>query len=243
MDNDKKIIPFTSGSKRKDENPEEYVDEAMNLIKEELAEKMAKKLPSASPRRKKSGVVQTATGNGNTQVAGDYNQHIHGEPQIKLIVPPPDDTIGGDSMLRDRIQTLFDELRMRRKERFGNTGFSVATSHFKKYFKIPPKKNWNCIWLWKKSRADEIIQYLDGKLKNTIQGRIEGAAARPGYRHTRGQLFARERKILDELDLTSDSPKVRDWMQDYFGVTSRRDMTDDQLANWVAFLDEIAAKL
>lgn len=146
-------------------------------------------------------------------------------------------------MLRDRIQSLIDELGMRRKERLGDKAFAVMMSNFKKDFKIPKNKKWTCIWLWKKSRAQDIIQYFEEKLENTIQGRIEKAAAKPGYQHKRGQLFGFISKRLEELGWDPHSEKVRSRMKEYFGVTSRKDMNNEQLANWLAYLENKVDKI
>lgn len=242
MADDKKIIKMVRPPKKADDIQNECLNEVFDIMKDHIKEEPKTKKASPSTRRKKLAVVQTATGNGNTQVAGNFTQNIYGKSEVKVTVSPPDDTIGGNALLRDRVQTLIDELGMRRKERFGDKAFVVMLNNFKRDFKISKNKRWTCIWLWPQNRADEIIQYFEEKLGNTIRGRVETAAARPGYRHTRRQLFAKERKILDELGLSSDDQVLRNCMKRLFGVISRRDMSDEQLANWVAFLDQEAEK-
>ncbi len=245
MADDKKIIKMVRPPKKVDEIREEYLNEAIDMMKDHIKDEQKTKKASPSARRKKPAVVQTATGNGNTQVAGDLIHNHYQSPPKNPPKPapaaPPDGTIGGNGLLRHRIQTLMNTLGDRRKERFGKNGFAAMYRNFKKDFKIK-NNEWTCIWLWPEKRADEIIQYFEEKLGNTIQGRIETAAARPDYRHTRRQLFAKERKILDELGLSSDDQVLRDCMNRFFGVTSRRDMSDEQLANWVSFLDQEAEK-
>jgi len=230
------------GEKEECKSVDGYLNEAIGIIKDAIPKEKERKIRKGKQAKTKETLSQTINGDGNTQIGGNFTQNIYASSGKKVTVAPPSDTIGSDSMLKDRIKTLMDELGMRRKERFGDDAFKVMYARFKKDFKIPSKKAWTCIWLWKKSRADEIIQYFEEKLGNTIQGRIEGAANRPGYRHSRKHLFAKERKIIDELGLKSDDPVIRDCMKKYFGVVSRRDLGDEQLANWVAFLEQEAEK-
>lgn len=200
-----------------------------------------------TPKRKRSpapkkAVGMSIVGDGNVQVGGNVTQNFYGDKKENITVAPPVGSIGADALLRDRIETLIGELGMRRKERLGNNAFAAMMNNFKRDFKIQKNKKWTCIWLWPESRAEEIVQYFQEKLGNTIKGRQEKAALKPGYRHSRRQLFAKERKVLDELDLDSDNPILRGCMMRYFGVSSRRDMTDEQLASWVAYLDQEAEK-
>lgn len=197
---------------------------------------------SKRPAMPKQNASMSIVGDGNIQIGGNVTQNFYRSSSKQSVVSPPDGTIGANAFLRDRIQSLIDELGMRRKDRVGSSAFAVMLKRFKLDFKIPKTKKWTCIWLWPESRAEEIVQYFEDKLGNTIKGRQEKAASRPGYRHSRRQLFAKERKVLDELGLDSDNPIIRDCMKRYFGVLSRRDMTDEQLASWVAYLDQEAEK-
>jgi hypothetical protein len=225
---------------------EEKIKKIKAIIKD--AVKSSDADPKAAPPRKsaaraKKTPTMSIVGDGNIQAGGNITQNFYSSSKKAGVVAPPVGTIGANALLRDRIQTLIDELGMRRKERVGDNAFSVMLKNFKLYFKIPKTKKWTCIWLWPESRAEEIIQYFDEKLGNTIKGRQERAASKPGYRQSRRQLFAQERKILDELGLDSDNPILRNCMKLYFGVSSRRDMTDEQLANWVAYLDQESERL
>lgn len=200
-----------------------------------------------TPKRKRSSapkktVGMSIVGNGNIQVGGNVTHNFYGDKKENITVTPPVGSIGADALLRDRIETLIGELGMRRKERLGNNAFAVMMNNFKRDFKIQKNKKWTCIWLWPESRAEEIVRYFQDKLGNTIKGRLEKAASKPGYQHSRRQLFAKERKILDDLGLDSDNHVIRDCMMRYFGVSSRREMTDEQLASWVAYLDQEAEK-
>lgn len=128
-----------------------------------------------APKRKrpstpKKAVEMSIVGNGNIQVGGNITQNVYKTKKENITILPPDGTIGANALLRDRIQTLIDDLGMRRKERVGTNAFAVLLSKFKTYFKIPKEKKWTCIWLWPESRAESIILYLEEKLGNTIKG-------------------------------------------------------------------------
>jgi hypothetical protein len=157
---------------------------------------------------------------------------VTGSP--KLEVPPPPTSIGADSALRLRIDGLLNEIRENRSKYHGaNTRWGAINGELAKAFGLPPR-NWKQIYLLDVCRAEEVIAWLEEKRDNTIQGRIKKAASRPGYRHSRGHLFGQEKEYLEKLEWDDATARERRGL--VTGKTSRADMSDDELRNWVAYL-------
>lgn len=173
------------------------------------------------------GVLQIASGNKNIQVAGDF--HMYEKSSIIKVLPSPE-SIGSDTLLKERIQTLFNKIGEEREKRFGKQAYSVLYKKFKSDFKI--KNNpWTIIWTWPKSCAEEIISYLENKYSNTKQGRIEKAASRSNYIHTRPQLYKKETELLSQIGLKTSSPEVKSLLKQYFGVNSHTELK--HLQHWL----------
>lgn len=182
-------------------------------------------------------ISQSAIGNGIVQAGRDISGNVNitiksTTKRPKVSVQPPAGSIGGDADLVARITGLFNELGLRREERFGKSAYPVMYSEFKKFFGIPKNQKYNAYLLWPIGRRNEVIEYLEDKLSNTIKGRIQNAAKRKGHS---------ARHLLGE---TSRLHKMLGWAEhDYrahihylFGVTSRADLDQSQLANYVEYL-------
>ncbi|MFQ5852960.1 MAG: hypothetical protein ACE5JU_20560 [Candidatus Binatia bacterium] len=206
------------------------------------------KLPSTSKTRQKtklpkrenpSSVVMNISGHGNVQVGGDYITTI--QPPDKKILPPPD-SIGADPLLKQRITTLFNQIGEQREKRFGGSAYRVMYSNFKNDFGIKNNK-WTIIWTWPKECAPAIVNYLEEKYGNTIQGRIKKAASRRDYIHSRPHLYKREKELLEHLGLSSKSPEFRQLLKEYFGVDSHVDLS--HLGHWqlVCYLESVVKKM
>lgn len=228
---------------------EEKKNNVLQLFKDNAKPKTPR-LKSTTPVQKIEGdnnvqqaasrqVNQSIKGNGNIQTAGTVNLTIHqARPKtVKVVNAPPPGSIGAAGLLKEGIAEAFGKLGQEREKRVGKTAYSVMYSTFKKDFQIPKELPWTTIWNWPESRAAEIAAYLEEKHSQTIGGKIERAAKRPGYQHTRGHLFKREKELLAHLELTPDSPEVRAEMRRYFGTDSHKDMDARQHANWVAHLE------
>ncbi|MCI5220911.1 MAG: hypothetical protein D3914_17370 [Candidatus Electrothrix sp. LOE2] len=114
--------------------------------------------------------------------------------------------------------------------------------NFKKDFGIKEGK-WTQIWEWPEGCAKDIIQYLDEKYSNTIAGRIEKAAKRSGYSHTRPYLYKKEREFLSQLDIEVESNFVKESLKKYFGSSSHKDLTSLQHWQWVCYLEKEVEKI
>jgi len=178
-------------------------------------------------------------GNGNVQVGGDFI--VTTKQPEKKILPPPD-SIGADPLLKQRITTLFNKIGDERKKRFRDSAFPAMYRNFKKDFKIKNNK-WTIIWTWPKECTPAIIDYLENKYSNTIQGRKERAARKPGYIQARPHLYKREKEILEQLGYTMDSPEIRELLQTYFGVSSHTKLA--HLEHWqlVFYLEGLVKKM
>lgn len=212
----------------------------MSDRKEDLTGKVIKLFgDNAKPKREgaKRSIKQAATGNGNIQVAGDVvNVTLAARRKVVVKREYVSGTIGANPTLKDRIESMINELGLRRERRVGSNAYAVVGSTLKKDFGIPKNTKWTSIWDWHESRAAELIEYLEAKLGNTIEGRIENAAKRPGYKLTRGQLFRVEKQYCDLLGCAPDSVEVKELRKQMFGTTSRKDLNDNQFRNWVEHL-------
>ncbi len=194
-----------------------------------------------SPKSKKSsletknseGINQTIKGNNNIQVGGDYI--VNPRTQQKIILPPPD-SIGSDSLLKQNIQMLFNKIGEAREKRFGKSAYAVLAKKFRDDFGIKNNK-WTIIWTWPKQCAPSIQNYLNEKYNNTIAGRMQKAAKRTDYIHTRPHLYKQEKELLEHLGLEMKSQEVKKLLQNYFNVTSHRDLTHLEHWQFVCYLE------
>ncbi len=185
------------------------------------------------------GSVQNITGDNNIQVGRDYN--IFQKPP-KVFIQPSKESIGGDSLLKQRITSLFNKIGEQRESRFGKGAYGVLYKKFKTDFDIKNNK-WTIIWDWPKECAPEIIQYLEEKYDNTIGGRKEKASKRNNYIHTRPQLYKKEKELLAHMDLMLDSEEVRDSLELFFGVKSHKDLTHIEHWQWVKVLERRVSEI
>ena len=75
-----------------------------------------------------------------------------------------------------------------------------------------------------------IQNYLIEKFNNTIEGRMQKAANRDNYLHTRPHLYKKEKELLEHLGLEMESKEVKKLLMEYFNVNSHRDLT--HLEHW-----------
>lgn len=203
----------------------------------DFLEEAQKKKAKTTIRAKKPSISQSITGNHNMQAGRDLNIVTQKMPDIKVLPPP--ESIGGNVFLKKTIQDLFGKIGEARMKNHPETAFAVMYNIFKKDFDIPSKKKWTEIWSWPVECADSIIEYLQGKYSNTIQGRIEKAAKKEGYLDTRPQLYKKEKDLLSHFGLTADSGEVREQLFHLFRVRSHKDMTRLQHWFWVKHLEKL----
>ncbi|SMF94338.1 hypothetical protein SAMN02949497_1648 [Methylomagnum ishizawai] len=225
---------------------EEDKEAIARLIQETSESALPANEPSAKPKaprsRKKKEPVIAVNGNGNQVAGGDINNTTHirvaGSSRPKIEVLPPPGSIGANPLLRVRIDDLFKQINDFRHKRLGKSfRFSGIHGDLAKAFGLKSKE-WRQIWLWQESRADEVIAWLEAKRDNTQQGRIEKAARGEGYRHTRPHLFRIEKECLEKLGWDGSSPEVRAMRYRMIGKESRADMSYNELARWVAYVQE-----
>lgn len=178
-------------------------------------------------------INQTINGDNNIQVAGNYYASKNA-PQ-KRILPPPD-SIGSDSLLKQNIIALFNKIGETREKRFGRSAYNAMYKKFKDDFGIKNNK-WTIIWTWPKQCALSIQNYLNEKYNNTIAGRMQKAAKRTNYIHTRPHLYKQEKELLEHLGLEMKSQEVKKLLKDYFNVTSHRDLTHLDHWQFVCYLE------
>lgn len=205
---------------------------AFKNIKENNEESIALEKKISRSQRTKN--IQIATGNNIIQAGNDINNVTikNTNKKINVVIPPPAGSIGANALLAERIKGMFNELGLRREERYEKNAYSVVRSNFKKDFSIPKNQNYTTYLLWPEARAEEIILYLQEKLNNTIKGRNQKAFARKGHRPP--YLLGETNKLHKMLGW-SDA-EFRAHLHYLFGVTTRSELTIEQLENYVAYL-------
>jgi hypothetical protein len=207
-------------------------------IKSILSNKNSKLLSTSikkSEFKEKSNPIikQIISGDKNIQVAGDF---IYTEKPINKNILPSPESIGGDPLLKQRIKGLFNKIGESREKRFGKKAYAILANKIKSDFGIKNNK-WTIIWDWPKECAPPIMNYLQNKYDNTIDGRIEKASRRSDYLHTRPQLYKKEKELLGHLGLDLQSQEVRNSLSTYFGVDSHSKLTHLEHWQWVCYLE------
>jgi hypothetical protein len=189
--------------------------------------------------KKKILMLQVNEGNGQMlQAARDIHQHNHYGPvkEVKKIALPPN-SIGANANMKKTIQDMLKKMREYRYERFGPNGPKAFNKKFNTRFGLD---SINDLWLKDESMYAEVYDYLKSSYANTITGKIEKAAARPGYKHTRAHLMRKSMEAINTLGW-KDS-QFRNWLYVNFGVTSRKDLPDGRLDDMVMALEREAQK-
>jgi hypothetical protein len=183
-------------------------------------------------------IRQNLTGNNNFQVGaigGDLNLYPQAKTTVKLLPPPG--TIGANPLLKQAIKERFNKLGEEREKRFGKRAYEVMYKIFKTAFDIKNDK-WTVIWNWPEAAGDPIIHYLDAKYANTISGRITQSIEKGTFIPTKRQSYAREKELLEQLDLEISSPQVKECLAKYFGVNSHTKLTRTSHWQWVMYLEQ-----
>jgi hypothetical protein len=195
---------------------------------------------SSTPKKSKitvspNGILQIAKGNKNVQIVGDI--YHTSKPPNKIVLPPPN-SIGSDTLLKQRIQTLFNKIGEEREKRFPGSGYSVLAKNFKSDFGIKNNK-WTIIWTYPIECAQEITEYLESKYANTIQGRKENAWSKESYIPPRNIMYAKETELLLHLGLTTKSVEVKEMLNNFFGVQSHTKLSTNQHWQFVKYLENL----
>lgn len=185
---------------------------------------------------------QSIKGNGNFQIAGSVgNVNIHTTKGPTITMTAPAGSLGANPAFRARIEGLLKQINDYRYQRLGKSfKFAALYGDFAKAFGLDPK-NWKDIWMFDESRAMEVIPWLEDKLNNTQQGRVEKAAKGEGYAHSRGHLFRVEKDYLEQLRW--DEAYAKQQRQLVTGKTSRADMKDVEFRRWVDYLRRKAEEI
>lgn len=184
----------------------------------------------------------TINGNDNYNFSGNVEGGVNITTKTKKVtakIQPAQGTIGASPLLVERITGLFNELGLRREERFGKSAYSVMYNEFKKTFSIPRNQKYTSYQLWPEARAQEIIDYLEEKLSNTIQGKKEKASAKKG--HNVPYLLSETTRLHKILGWSESDYRGR--LHYLFGVTSRVDLNQSQLKNYVEYLRQEIEKM
>lgn len=192
----------------------------------------------------------TSIGDNNVSINGNDNYNFSGKVEggvnittkakkVTAKIQPAQGTIGANPLLTERITGLFNELGLRREKRFGKSAYSVMYNEFKKAFSIPKNQKYTSFQLWPEARAQEIIDYLEKKLSNTIQGKKEKAFAESGQNSS--YLLSETTRLHKMLGWTESEYRSR--LHYLFGVTSRADLTQSQLTNYIEFLRQEIEKI
>lgn len=185
---------------------------------------------------------QSIKGSGNVQIGGGVgSMTIRTTKGPKIELAPAPGSIGANPTLRLRIESLIKQTEEYRYQRLGKS-YKFGSLHGDLARSLGYKSSdWRNIWLEDESSAPQIIAWLEEKRDNTQQGRIEKAAKRPGFNHTRGQLFRQEGDYLKQLDWDDGLAKERRHL--VTGKSSRADMSDQEFRSWVGYLRRETEKM
>lgn len=196
----------------------------------------------------------TGKGNvGNVSVKGNVGNGNKGHIQFggnvtiknktsKVHYLPPTNSIGNNPYLKQTITGLFNKIGEEREKRFGQQAYAVMYSKFKKDFGIK-NQAWTVIWTWPEECAQEIIEYLNGKYNNTIQGKTENAWKGGKGLPKRPWLYQREGELLAHLGLKTSSPEVKELLYNFFGVSSHKHISNLQHWQLVKYLESQVDKI
>ncbi len=240
------IIRFPGTKQQETPSPGAAFLDAIKAIQDEPAPPKRTRKKAAQPSQTIDGdnnaqvaggkvVRQSIKGNGNVQVAGTVQQlTVRSSKSPKIEVAPPSGSIGANPALRIRIEGLIKQINEYRYQRLGKAfKFAALYGELAKAFGLKPS-DWKSIWLWHECWAKELIDWLEDKLDNTMQGRINKVAKGEGYQHARGHLFGMEKDYLAQLGWEDKDARTR--RQLITGKTSRADMDDNEFRNWVGYL-------
>ncbi|MCP3130046.1 hypothetical protein [Shewanella sp. KJ2020] len=173
----------------------------------------------------KQTIVNSSVTNNIYEVAGKA-------PKPKL--SPTPGTIGANIALKNRITTLIKQIEEYRKKRMGSKfRYGVIHGELAKAFGLK-NEDWPQIYLWDEHRADEVLQWLQGRLDNTQLGRVKRAYKGEGFQKSREYLYADEKNFVEQLGWSQE--KRKNVMAQVTGKLSRVDMDDNEFRNWVMHL-------
>ncbi|WP_308620302.1 HNH endonuclease [uncultured Desulfovibrio sp.] len=189
--------------------------------------------------KKKTLMLQVNAGNGQMlQAARDIHQHNHYGPvtEVKKVGPPPT-SIGANANMKKTIQDMLKKMRDYRYKQFGPSGPKAFNKKFNDRFGLDSIQD---LWLKDESMYAEVYEYLNFLYGKTITGKIEKAASRPGYKHTRAHLMRKSVEAITNLGWKDD--QFRNWLYLNFGVKSRKDLPDGRLDDMIMALERLAQK-
>lgn len=191
----------------------------------------------AKPESKKNTAKQeisNSTINGNVIQNNIFNKG----QKLNISILPPIKSIGANSLLKEKIISLFNSIALEREKEYGKSAYSVMYKKFKKDFIIPDSEKWTIIWTWPEGCATEIITYLQGKFNNTKKGRIK-KAYNEKYIPTRPYLYAKEKELLEQIGLEIKSSEVKQLLIKYFNVDSHIKLTHLEHWKWICYLEDM----
>lgn len=185
--------------------------------------------------RDDASLQQSIKGNGNVQLSGaGARVVIKSSKSAKAVISAPPGSIGANLILKKQIISLIKEIEDYRRKRLGSRfRHGIVYGELAHAFGLK-KGEYSQIYLWDEYRADEVIEWLRGRLNNTQQGRIDKAAKNEGYVHSRGHLFSLEKDFVTQLGWQLET--VKNVMLRVTGKVSRIDMSDNEFRDWVAYL-------
>lgn len=85
-------------------------------------------------------------------------------------VESPVGSIGGDVVLRYRIEEALRRLGEARVASFGDAAYSTTIASLKRDFGINKRQPWTMVWGWPAHRGAEILNYLEGRYAEAVGG-------------------------------------------------------------------------
>lgn len=258
-----KIIPF---NRKFNESIKDEVKESLAKLGKEREIKNKRKTQHKPGNNNQGGsaaktlpytTFNIESNNGNVIGSVGDNARFYSKT-TKVIKTPPPDTIGAHGhlvkILNDKIKELADTrakdfVKQRKYPNYETAigpAFKSIYSGFQSYMQLPSWDKRQAITICKEqhvNRFDEILNYFQEKLSNTVTGKIKGGMKKSTGRTSFGMLMSREKELLAKIGFKPDSPEVYAALERYYGVSSHKDLETFQHKDWISRIESIVDKV
>lgn len=193
--------------------------------------------------------------NNNGNVIGHVEKFY--SQSTKVIKTPPPDTIGADGHLTNTLKDKINELADTRAKDFVKQRkyptyeaaigpvYQVIYKGFRSFMGRPSWDRRQAITIIKElnvNQFDEILNYFNEKLSQTVTGKIKGAMKKSTSGTPFHMLMNRERELLAKIGFKPVSPEVYAALKRYYGVSSHKCLHTSQHKDWISHIESIVDK-
>lgn len=254
-----KIIPF---NRKPNESIKDEIKESLSEIEKEREIKNKRKTQRKPGNNIQGGIAAKTSpyttfniesNNGNVIGSVGDNARFYSKT-TKIIKTPPPDTIGAHGHLVKILNDKIKELAETRRTDFAKRGknategsiYQAIYKGFRSFMGLPSWDRRQAITICMEqhvNRFDEILNYFQEKLSNTVTGKIKGDMKKRTSRTPFYMLMKREKELLAKIGFKPDSPEVYAALERYFGISSHKDLRPDQHKNWISHIESVVDKV